>query len=366
METFPGQRGSGPELGRFCSAFCFWILAWLITRETPEWVNLRSAASPKVRPDVAFIRIAWRSVESNPQETCWTTGAEPVNGESQTVETLVDTHAHLDFPELVSEVDDVVKRAAAAGVTRIITIGTTVASSRQAVQLAAKYPGVYATVGVHPTHAAEASENFIDQLRELAAQPKVVAVGEIGLDYFHLPSRGEKEDVIQTTYRALSAGSVELLLRDQSEKASQAVVFQEQLELAESLDLPVIVHQRDSLDDILAIIREFPVSAVFHCFNGNPAQAVDLVQQGYYISFTGIVTFKKAAEVRDAASAVSIDRLMVETDAPYLAPVPFRGKRCEPAYVRETAQAIAETRGTTFKTLAEATTRNACRFFRLP
>ena len=289
-----------------------------------------------------------------------------MNGESHTVDTLIDTHAHLDFPELVSEVDDVVKRAAAAGVTRIITIGTTVASSRQAVRLAAKYPGVYATVGVHPTHAAEVSENFIDELRELAAQPKVVAVGEIGLDYFHLPSQGEKEDVIQTTYRALSAGSVELLLRDQSEKASQAVVFQEQLELAESLDLPVVVHQRDSLDDTLAIIREFPVSAVFHCFNGNPAQAVDLVQQGYYISFTGIVTFKKATEVRAAASAVSIDRLMVETDAPYLAPVPFRGKRCEPAYVRETAQAIAEIRGSTFKTLAEATTRNACRFFRLP
>jgi TatD DNase family protein len=304
--------------------------------------------------------------ESNPQETCWTTDRETVNGESHTVDTLIDTHAHLDFPELVSEVDDVVKRAAGAGVTRIITIGTTVASSRQAVRLAAKYPGVYATVGVHPTHAAEVSENFVDELRELAAQPKVVAVGEIGLDYFHLPSQGEKEDVIQTTYRALSAGSVELLLRDQSEKASQAVVFQEQLELAESLDLPVVVHQRDSLDDTLAIIREFPVSAVFHCFNGNPAQAVDLVQQGYYISFTGIVTFKKAAEVRDAASAVSIDRLMVETDAPYLAPVPFRGKRCEPAYVRETAQAIAETRGSTFKTLAEATTRNACRFFRLP
>ena len=290
----------------------------------------------------------------------------PANRQPPTVNPLIDTHAHLDFPELVSEVDDVVQRATAAGVTRIITIGTTVASSRQAVRLAAKYPGVYATVGVHPTHAAEVSENFIDELRELADQPKVVAIGEIGLDYFHLPSRGEKEDVIQTAYRALSAGSIELLLRDQSEKASQAVVFQEQLELAQSLDLPVVIHQRDSLDDIVAIIREFPVSAVFHCFNGNPAQAVDLVQQGYYISFTGIVTFKKAAEVRDAASAVSIDRLMVETDAPYLAPVPFRGQRCEPAYVRETAQAIAETRGITFKRLAEATTRNACRFFRLP
>jgi TatD DNase family protein len=281
------------------------------------------------------------------------------------VNSLIDTHAHLDFPELVSELDGVVERATAAGVKRIIAIGTTVASSRQAIRIAAKYPGVYATVGVHPTHAAEVSENFIDELRELAAQPKVVAIGEIGLDYFHLPSRAEEEDVIQTTYRALSAGSVELLLRDHSEKATQAVVFQEQLELAQALDVPVIVHQRDSLEDILAIIREFPVSAVFHCFNGNPAQAVDLVQQGYYISFTGIVTFKKAAEVRDAAAAISIDRLMVETDAPYLAPVPFRGKRCEPAYVRETAQAIAQARGISFDTLAETTTRNACRFFRL-
>jgi len=282
------------------------------------------------------------------------------------VNALIDTHAHLDFPELVSEVDAVVERAAAAGVTRIIAIGTTVASSRQAVQIAARHPGVYATVGVHPTHATEVSENFIDELRDLAAQPKVVAIGETGLDYFHLPSRAEKEDVIQTAYRALSAGSVELLLRDQSEKASQAVVFQEQLELAESLDLPVVVHQRDSFEDTVAIIQEFPVSAVFHCFNGNPAQAVDLVQQGYYISFTGIVTFKKAAEVRDAATVVSIDRLMLETDAPYLAPVPFRGKRCEPAYVRETAQAIAEARGISFERLAEATTQNACRFFRLP
>lgn len=283
-----------------------------------------------------------------------------------TVNPLIDTHSHLDFPEFASDLEAVVKRAAAAGVTRIIAIGTTVASSREAVRIAAKYPGVYATVGVHPTHAAEVSENFIDELRGLATQSKVVAIGEIGLDYFHLPSRGEKEDVIQTAYRALSAGSVELLLRDQSEKATQAVVFQEQLELANALDLPVVVHQRDSLDDTVAIIQEFSVSAVFHCFNGNPAQAVDLVQQGYYISFTGIVTFKKAAEVLDAATAVSIDRLMVETDAPYLAPVPFRGKRCEPAYVRETAQAIAEARGVSFNRLAEATTRNACRFFRLP
>src|SRR5260221_4420349 len=159
---------------------------------------------------------------------------------------------------------------------------------------------------------------------------------EIVLAYYHWPTLAGKQDVIKTVYRALSAGSVELLLRDQSEKASQAVVFQEQLELAESLDLPVVVHQRDSFEDTVAIIQEFPVSAVFHCFNGNPAQAVDLVQQGYYISFTGIVTFKKATEVRDAATVVSIDRLIVETDAPYLAPVPFRGKRFQPAYLRET------------------------------
>lgn len=279
---------------------------------------------------------------------------------------LIDTHAHLDFPEFASDLEEVIQRATAARVTRIITIGTTVASSRQAVQLAAKYPGVYATVGIHPTHAAEVSENFIDELRQLAAQPKVVAIGEIGLDYFHLPSRAEKEDVIQTTYRALSAGSVQLLLRDQSEKATQAVVFQEQLELAESLDLPVVVHQRDSLEDTLATIREYPVSAVFHCFNASPAQALDLVQQGYYLSFTGIVTFKKAVEVREAAAAISIDRLMLETDAPYLAPVPFRGKRCEPAHVRETAQAIARARDISFEGLAEATSRNACRLFRLP
>jgi TatD DNase family protein len=282
------------------------------------------------------------------------------------VNTLIDTHAHLDFPEFAFDLEAVVKRATTAGVTRIITVGTTVESSREAVRIATKYPGVYATVGVHPTHAVEVSENFIDELRELAKEPKVIAIGETGLDYFHLPSRSEKEDVIQTAYRALSAGSVELLLRDQSEKASQAVVFQEQLELAESLDLPVVIHQRDSLDDIAPIIREFPVTAVFHCFNGSPAQALDLVQQGYYISFTGIVTFRKAEEVREAAAAISLDRLMVETDAPYLAPVPFRGKRCEPAYVKETAQAIAEAREISFKTLAEATTRNACRFFRLP
>jgi TatD DNase family protein len=282
------------------------------------------------------------------------------------VNTLVDTHAHLDFPELAPDLDEIIERAATAGVSRIIAIGTTVDSSKEAVRIAAKYAGVYATVGVHPTHAAEVSENFIDELRQLAAQPKVVAIGEIGLDYFHLPSRAEKEDVIQTTYRALSAGSVELMLRDQSEKATQTVVFQEQLELAESLDLPVVVHQRESLEDTLAVIREFPVSAVFHCFNGNPAQALDLVQQGYYLSFTGIVTFKKGSEVREAATAISIDRLMVETDAPYLAPVPFRGKRCEPAYVRETAQAIARARGIAADSLAETTTRNACRFFRLP
>ena len=181
-----------------------------------------------------------------------------------TVNPLIDTHSHLDFPEFASDLEAVVKRAAAAGVTRIIAIGTTVASSREAVRIAAKYPGVYATVGVHPTHAAEVSENFIDELRELAAQSKVVAIGEIGLDYFHLPSRGEKEDVIQTAYRALSAGSVELLLRDQSEKATQAVVFQEQLELAD-LDLDVEVAGDARQVDQQVLVGQGPTQIV-HCY----------------------------------------------------------------------------------------------------
>ncbi len=259
---------------------------------------------------------------------------------------LIDTHAHLASGRLRGETAEVLRRAEEAEVRRIVTIGTETRDSAENVELAANHEAVFATVGVHPTSIHEVGENWADEVRNLAAKPKVVAIGEIGLDFHHPPQDGS--DVADWRER-------------------QARFFREQLDLAIELGLPVVIHQRESSAEVLAVMREYSgrVRAVFHCFVGSISEAEELLGLGYHVSFTGVATYKSAAEVADCAARVPLERLMVETDCPYLAPVPKRGKRNEPAYVRHTAAFIAEQRGMSLADFAEATTATAEAFFGL-
>ncbi len=204
---------------------------------------------------------------------------------------------------------------------------------------------VHAVVGIHPTTVVEATTEDHATLREIAGGSKVAAIGETGLDYHRLPEDPEA-----------AADS----------KLRQAESFRHQLDLAADLGLNVVIHQRDAWEDTLAILREYTgrLRGVFHCFGGTSVQAAELLALGHLVSFTGIVTFKNGVGVRETAASVPADRYMVETDCPYLAPVPFRGKRCEPAHTRETALVIAQARGESLETVAAQTTANAERFFR--
>jgi len=280
------------------------------------------------------------------------------------VNALIDTHCHLDFPEFADDLDAVIKRAVAAGVDKMITIGTSMDSSRAGIELANRYPSVYATVGLHPTSIGENTPEFIEELKQLAQHPKVVAIGECGLDFYRLPD-DDKPDIVETAFGSITQSGIETELRIDSLKAAQAAAFEQQLELAAQLEKPVVIHQRDSWNETLDILKQYSVKAVLHCFTGGVAELSEVLAMGHHVSFTGIATFKNAADVRAATRVAPADRVMVETDAPYLAPVPHRGKRCEPAYVGLTAEAIAKERGVSFESFAQTTTANAKRFFRL-
>jgi TatD DNase family protein len=280
------------------------------------------------------------------------------------VNSLIDTHCHLDFAEFAHDLDVVIKRAIDAGVDRIITIGTSLDSSRAAVELATRYPNVFATAGLHPTSVEENTPDFIEELRALAQHPKIVAIGECGLDFYRLPD-DEKPDIVESAFGSITMAGIENELKSESIRAAQAAAFEQQLELAIQLGKPVVIHQRESWNETLEIIKQYSVEAVFHCFNGGLAELNEVLALGHRVSFTGIATFKNATDVRAAAKAAPVDRLMVETDAPYLAPVPHRGKRCEPAFVRITAEAIAKERGVSIEEFARTTTENAERFFGL-
>ncbi len=281
---------------------------------------------------------------------------------------LIETHAHLDYPDFANDLDDVLRRANEAGVTRIITIGTSIESSRRAVELAEKYPSIYAVIGVHPTYVEQAGEDVITPLRELARSPRVVAIGETGLDYHHLPSvEAAKQKNVQV-FSALQSGTeeqVEASIEDGAYKSKQADLFEEQLDLAVELGLNVVIHQRDAWDDTLEIMRPYAgrLRGVFHCFGGTLEQANEVLDLDHLVSFTGVVTFKNGASVRDVASKVPLWKLMVETDCPYLAPVPYRGKRCEPAHTRIVAETIGAARGISLEEITEATTETAEKFF---
>lgn len=286
---------------------------------------------------------------------------------------LIETHAHLDYPDFAPDFDDVLRRATEAGVTRIITIGTSIESSRRAVALAEKYPNVFAAIGVHPSYVEEADEDVIDPLRELARNPRVVGIGETGLDYHELPSiKLAKERSVRATesiakaFQYSTEEGLEAGIHDGAYKSKQASLFEQQLDLAVELGFNVVIHQRDAWDDTLEIMRPYAgkLRGVFHCFGGTHEQAEEVFALDHLVSFTGIVTFKNGANVREVAAKIPLWKFMVETDCPYLAPVPFRGKRCEPAHTRLVAESIANARGVPLEEIAEATTETAEKFFR--
>jgi TatD DNase family protein len=281
---------------------------------------------------------------------------------------LIETHAHLDYPDFEPDLEGVIARAADAGVTRIITIGTGLESSRRAVALVERFPAIYAVVGIHPTNVPEEGLDFLPALTELARHPKVVAIGETGIDYHHVPEELQPPKIaaVDSALLAQSSGDQERLIAEGAWKAAQADAFRMQLDLAMELGLNVVIHQRSAWEDTLEILRPYSgkVRGVFHCFGGTPEEAAEVAALGHLVSFTGIITFKNAEQVRATAGAVPADGYMVETDCPYLAPVPHRGQRAEPAHTRLVAEKIAEVRGITLEAVATATTRTAEEFFR--
>src|SRR5512133_3067220 len=282
---------------------------------------------------------------------------------------LIDTHAHLDFPDFANDLEDVLRRAQEVDVRRVITIGTSIESSRRAIEIAENYPSVYAAIGVHPSQVDEAEDDVITPLRELAQNPRVVAIGESGLDYHHLASeRVAREEQVQvmSALRSETDEEIEAQIRDGAYKSKQASLFQQQLDLAVELRLNVVVHQRDAWEDTLEVLRPYTgkVRGVFHCFGGTLEQANEVLALDHLVSFTGIVTFKNGEAVREVAAQIPLWKFMVETDCPFLAPEPFRGKRSEPAYTRIVAETIGAARGISLNEIAEATTETAEQFFR--
>jgi len=260
-----------------------------------------------------------------------------------------DTHAHLDYPDFAGDFGQVLGRARAAGITKIICIGTNFESSQRAITLAEAHEEIYAVVGWHPSDALAAPDDLRPTLRELARHRKVVALGETGLDYFRLPSS--------------KGGSA---TEDEQDKAKQARVFRQQLEVAAELGLNCVIHQRgETLDDTLTLMQPFRgrVRGVFHCFSGGTEVLARIRSSGALVSFTGIVTFKNGQRVRESAAAAPPGGFMLETDCPFLAPMPHRGKRCEPAFVREIAESVARERGCSLEALSQATCEAAHDFF---
>jgi len=255
---------------------------------------------------------------------------------------MIDSHCHLDFPHFDQDRDQVLARAVEAGVRAIINPGTDLESSRRAVALAEKYDSVFAAVGVHPHDASTLDEHVLTELRRLAAHPKVVAIGEIGLDDY----------------------------RDLSPRPQQRAAFEAQLALAAELDLPVIVHQRESAADVMATLRSWAAGGhpgcVLHAFSGNETMAHEAVALGFFVGVGGPLTFKNARRLPEIVVGLPLSHLLVETDAPYLTPHPHRGKRNEPAYVALVARRLAELRGLSLEELSHPLTDNPRRLFRLP
>jgi TatD DNase family protein len=274
-----------------------------------------------------------------------------------------DTHSHLDYPDYAPDLAEVVSRARAAGITKIISIGTSLDSSERAIRLAETFSGVYAVVGWHPTEALNAPSDLRPALREFAKHPKVVAVGETGLDYHHLPS--EKCSVGSASRPLAHSANTTTSADDARYKEKQAEIFRQQMEVAAEFGLNCIIHQRTAFDDTIAQMKPFigKTRGVFHCFGETVERMKQVFEIGSLVSFTGIVTFKNAQNVRDCVAAAPLDKFMLETDCPYLAPVPYRGKRCEPAYVKEISETVAQVKNCPLEELSAATCKTAMGFF---
>ena len=253
---------------------------------------------------------------------------------------LFDTHAHLNDPAFDPDREALMESFAQAGVGLVMNAGCSLESSRDIVAMAEKYPWLYASVGSHPDSASEVNEEVIEEYRKLCKlSSKVKAIGEIGLDYYY-------EDIP----------------REIQQKA-----FRMQMALAKELDLPVIVHERDAHNDGLAIVKEFPtVKGVFHCYSGSAEMARQLVNLGWYIGFTGVLTFKNARKAVETAASIPLDRIVLETDCPFMAPEPYRGKRNHPGYLYRMAEKLAEIRGISVEEVHAATLENGKRLYRIP
>jgi TatD DNase family protein len=277
-----------------------------------------------------------------------------------------DTHAHLDGPRFAQDLSQVVARAHVAGIDRILTLGTDGPSSERSLRISEQYPGVYAAVGWHPNDLATAPEDVRPCLRPLARHPRVVAIGEIGLDYYHLPRipGGEKASALRD--RDGQSGLADVVQERERLVRRQKEVFRQQLELAVELGLNCVIHQRDALEDTLAVFEPFAdrLCAVFHCFAGDPTVLRRIISRGALVSYTGIVTFPNGQTVRETLAETPADRFMFETDCPYMAPVPYRGKRCEPAHIREIAAVAADVRRCSLEELGARTCATADAFFR--
>ncbi len=253
---------------------------------------------------------------------------------------LFDTHAHLDFPRFKKDRTRVIERARESGVENIVNVGADLSSSRRAIELSQEFSGIYVTVGVHPHSADEVNEDVFDQLKELTKDDRVVAIGETGLDFYY----------------------------DNSPRQIQKEVFQQHLWLARETRLPLVIHSREAEQETLEILRNEHVEdmgGILHCFSGGPEMARDVLNLGLYIAFGGIITFKNTTDLRKIVKEVPLEKILLETDAPYLTPHPYRGQRNEPAYVKFVAEKIAEIKGVSPVEVGQITTQNAKKAYRL-
>lgn len=253
---------------------------------------------------------------------------------------LIDSHAHLEMPEFESDLEEVIRRAKASGVGYIFTVGTEKKDWQRTLEIAGSHPSVYAILGVHPHNAKEINDQTYGTLRDLCRNEKVKAYGEIGLDFF----------------------------RNLSPRDIQVERFRQQIGLARDLGLPIIVHDREAHQETLEILESEKGGdhgGIIHCFSGDYEMARKCIDMGFCISVAGSITFNKAARFQEIVKRIPLDDLLVETDAPFLTPVPFRGKRNEPSFVRYTAQKVAEIKKVSFETVAEVTTKNALRVYGL-
>ena len=247
---------------------------------------------------------------------------------------LIDTHCHIYYDKYSNDLDDVISRANKKNINHIVCVGVDLESSKKSLALSEKYDSVFATTGYHPHEAKLAPKDYLDKMKDLLEKPKVIAVGEIGLDYYY----------------------------EHSDKKVQIKVFREQLELAKELNMPTIIHNRESDDDLYQNIKESNINkGVIHCYSSDVKYANKLFELGLIVSFTGIVTFSKT--LQEVVKEIPIDKIMLETDSPYLTPIPFRGKRNEPYMVNYVAEKIADIKGISVKEVAEITTKTAKGFF---